>query len=54
MKKFSLSLLGATLVSSMLFAYTIVPYKSAWKYLDNGTDQGSSWSTNAFNDAAWG
>jgi len=24
-----------------------------WKYLDNGTDQGTAWRAVAFNDAAW-
>ncbi len=26
---------------------------STWKYLDNGTDQGSAWTTSAFNDSTW-
>ena len=26
---------------------------STWKYLDNGTDQGTAWRTPAFNDAGW-
>ncbi len=32
---------------------TIIPYGSSWKYLDNGTNQGTTWRTTAFNDAAW-
>ena len=32
---------------------TIVPYGSAWKYLDNGTDQGKAWTATSFNDIAW-
>ena len=26
---------------------------SSWKYLDNGSDQGTAWRTAAFNDATW-
>jgi methionine-rich copper-binding protein CopC/hemin uptake protein HemP len=32
---------------------TLVASKSAWKYLDNGTDQGTAWQAPAFNDASW-
>jgi len=32
---------------------TLVAFGSAWKYLDNGTNQGTAWSAAAFNDAAW-
>jgi methionine-rich copper-binding protein CopC len=31
----------------------LVAYGSAWKYLDNGTNQGTAWRGTAFNDAAW-
>ena len=31
----------------------IVPWSAAWKYLDNGTNQGTAWRTAAFSDAAW-
>src|SRR5688572_7864447 len=31
----------------------IVPYGSAWKYLDNGSNQGTAWRAAAFNDAGW-
>ncbi|PWJ53575.1 putative secreted protein (Por secretion system target) [Dyadobacter jejuensis] len=30
-----------------------IPYKSTWKYLDNGTDQGTAWRSSGFNDASW-
>jgi len=26
---------------------------STWRYLDNGTDQGTAWRASAFNDSAW-
>ena len=32
---------------------TIIPYGSSWKYLDNGTDQGTAWQGTGFSDAAW-
>ncbi len=28
-------------------------YGAAWKYLDNGSNQGTNWRQNAFNDASW-
>ncbi len=31
----------------------LVPTNSSWKYLDNGTDQGTAWRASAFNDTAW-
>jgi secreted PhoX family phosphatase len=31
----------------------LVATGSVWKYLDNGTDQGTAWQANAFNDATW-
>ena len=32
---------------------TLLPFGSPWKYLDNGTDQGTAWRTTTFDDAAW-
>ncbi|MGV3502252.1 MAG: T9SS type A sorting domain-containing protein [Adhaeribacter sp.] len=32
---------------------TIIPFKSVWKYLDNGTDQGSAWTGLGFDDSNW-
>jgi CotH kinase protein/Lamin Tail Domain/Chitobiase/beta-hexosaminidase C-terminal domain/Secretion system C-terminal sorting domain len=32
---------------------TIIPKKSTWKYLDNGSDQGTGWYSVSFNDNAW-
>ncbi|MFN3342782.1 MAG: metallophosphoesterase, partial [Flavobacteriales bacterium] len=31
----------------------LIPVGSGWKYLDNGTDQGTSWVQSGFNDASW-
>lgn len=32
---------------------TLVAEGSVWKYLDNGTDQGTVWIANGFDDSAW-
>ena len=32
---------------------TLVATGSVWKYLDNGTDQGTSWRKPGFNDSGW-
>lgn len=32
---------------------TFISFGSSWKYLDNGTNQGTAWRTTNFNDAAW-
>lgn len=32
---------------------TMVSAGSAWRYLDNGTNQGTAWPGSAFNDSAW-
>jgi hypothetical protein len=32
---------------------TFIPAGSVWRYLDNGTDQGTAWRRAEFNDAGW-
>jgi hypothetical protein len=32
---------------------TLVPQGSVWKYLDNGSDQGTAWIQAGFNDSLW-
>lgn len=32
---------------------TLINYGASWKFLDNGTNQGTAWYGVAFNDAAW-
>ena len=32
---------------------TLLAAGSAWRYLDNGVDQGSAWRSNSFNDISW-
>lgn len=39
--------LGAQTTSSF------IPLQSGWRYLDNGTDQGTAWRSPGFDDAAW-
>jgi len=33
--------------------FAFVPRGSIWRYLDNGTDQGTGWSAPAFDDSTW-
>src|SRR6187397_809495 len=52
--KNSLLLSTAFLFSFLLDAQTtLVSYNSTWKYLDNGTNQGTAWRATSFNDAGW-
>ena len=34
-------------------ATTLVPLGATWKYLDNGSDQGTAWRNPAFDDSSW-
>ena len=53
MKHFS-SLLATFLFSFLLNAQTtLIGYNSSWKYLDNGSNQGTAWRSVSFNDASW-
>jgi hypothetical protein len=49
------SLLLFTLLFTLLTTaqVTFIAYGSTWKYLDNGTDQGTAWRQTTFNDATW-
>ena len=43
-------------VSIHYFCYaqsTLIPFASSWKYLDNGSNQGTAWSGSSFNDSTW-
>src|SRR2546421_11419548 len=47
---------GGTWVSSPVLisvASTIVQSNSVWKYLDNGSNQGTNWVTPGFDDSGW-
>ncbi len=52
MKK-TLQLLFICFTLSLSSQVTLIPYSSPWKYLDNGTDQGTAWYGTGFNDATW-
>ena len=32
---------------------SLIPQGATWKYLDNGTNQGTAWYSTAFNDTSW-
>ncbi|HEY5773375.1 MAG TPA: hypothetical protein VIS75_12130, partial [Chitinophagaceae bacterium] len=52
--KNSILLLTALLFSFVLTAQTaLINYNSSWKYLDNGSNQGTAWRNTSFNDASW-
>jgi hypothetical protein len=38
---------------STLATNTVVAFGDTWRYLDNGTDQGTNWSQRTFNDGSW-
>ena len=53
MKK-SFLLMATILLSGILIAQTyFINYGSTWKYLDNGSNQGTTWRNTSFNDASW-
>src|SRR5262245_41272860 len=39
--------------ASDLLAALLVPRGSVWRYLDNGSNQGTNWLGLAFNDSSW-
>lgn len=43
--------LGVPLI--VLSQTTLISQGSSWKYLDNGSNQGTSWKESAFNDNSW-
>jgi hypothetical protein len=34
-------------------AQTLIPFGSTWKYLDNGSNQGTNWASLTFDDTSW-
>ena len=44
-------LTGAAMMSAQ--DVTLVPFGSNWKYLDNGSNQGTAWRASGFNDVGW-
>ncbi len=56
MRKSFLHLAGVLLllfIAQISEGQTIFDYRSAWRYLDNGSNQGTAWTGTGFNDAAW-
>ncbi|MCI0747910.1 MAG: hypothetical protein L0Y58_21090 [Verrucomicrobia subdivision 3 bacterium] len=43
----------ATLLFQNLPGKVLSPFVAAWKYLDDGSDQGTAWRTTAFDDSNW-
>ena len=48
-----LTILLFSLLFSQAAVNPIIPFGANWRYLDNGTDQGTNWSQRTFNDASW-
>src|SRR4026209_259996 len=49
-----IAIIGLLSVPAVRAADTIlVPTGATWKYLDNGTDQGTAWRATSFNDSTW-
>lgn len=54
MRNFSFLLVICLLLSFNLAAQTnLIAFGSEWKYLDDGSDQGTNWKKPAFGDGAW-
>lgn len=53
MKKISISAFLLILSVKLFSQTTIIGSGASWKYLDNGTDQGTAWRQTNFNDASW-
>lgn len=54
MKRSTLTLILVLLLATRLAAQTsLIAFGSTWKYLDNGSDQGTAWQGPSFDDAGW-
>ncbi len=42
-----------SVVATGICQTTIIPYGASWKYLDNGTNQGTAWKNVGFSDSGW-
>lgn len=40
-------------LDDVVYPTTLVPEGSTWKYLDDGSNQGTNWRTAGFNDVSW-
>lgn len=50
---FSLALLTGSLSLTQAATVTLVHTNAVWKYLDDGSDQGTAWQAPAFDDSSW-
>src|SRR5688572_30332099 len=50
---FSLALLAVSVFCSQAATVTLVHTNAPWKYLDDGSDQGTAWQAPAFDDSSW-
>lgn len=48
-----IAVLGVTAFAASAEVRTLVGATSIWKYLDDGSDQGTAWVAQGFNDASW-
>lgn len=53
MNKFLQSIFLLFLTTTVLSNVTVIPFGASWKFSDNGTDQGTAWTSASFNDEAW-
>ena len=53
-RKFAILALFSLCASASIGAQsTLIPTNSYWRYLDDGSDQGTNWQKNSFNDSTW-
>ncbi len=50
---FSVWMLSLTIFHIHANPDTLIRHNTVWKYLDNGSDQGTAWKESNFNDASW-
>ena len=53
MKKILLLVAVAVFSINCIGQSSLISYGSSWKYLDNGSNQGTAWRGTSFNDAPW-
>ena len=53
MRNILLVVLLLSVTGNLLSQTSLVNFNSTWKYLDNGSNQGTAWRATVFNDASW-
>ena len=48
-----ISLAATTNRAQAQLTTTLIPFTGTWKYNNSGTELGTAWRTNGYNDAAW-